>query len=49
MTELGWTPSVTFEVGLDKTIDWYLANTKWLNNIVSGQYKAYYDQMNGTR
>ncbi len=49
MTELGWAPSVTFEVGIDKTIDWYLANEKWLNNIVSGQYQAYYDQMYGNR
>ncbi|RKY08331.1 MAG: dTDP-glucose 4,6-dehydratase [Planctomycetota bacterium] len=49
MTELGWAPSVTFEVGIEKTIDWYLANEKWLNNIVSGQYQAYYDQMYGNR
>ncbi len=49
MTELGWAPSVTFEVGIDKTIDWYLANKKWLDNIVSGQYQAYYDEMYGNR
>ncbi len=43
--ELGWTPSVTFEEGLTKTIDWYLDNNKWLNNIVSGNYKKYYERM----
>ncbi|MCW3117690.1 MAG: rfbB [Chitinophagaceae bacterium] len=40
--ELGWKPSVTFEEGLSQTIDWYLANTEWLNHIVSGEYQAYY-------
>jgi dTDP-glucose 4,6-dehydratase len=39
--ELGWKPSVTFEQGLEKTIDWYLANTKWLQNILSGKYADY--------
>jgi len=45
--ELGWSPSVTFEEGLSKTIDWYLANEKWLNNVTSGAYKDYYDKMYG--
>ncbi len=49
MTELGWAPSVTFEVGIEKTIDWYLANKNWLNNIVSGQYQTYYQEMYGNR
>ena len=40
--ELGWMPSVTFEEGLNKTIDWYLNNEDWLNNVTSGAYKAYY-------
>lgn len=40
--ELGWYPSVTFEQGLSKTIDWYLENRKWLENITSGEYKEYY-------
>lgn len=40
--ELGWSPSVTFEEGLDKTIDWYLENTQWLNNVTSGDYQNYY-------
>lgn len=42
--ELGWAPSVTFEQGLDKTIDWYLANTEWLNHVTSGAYQQYYQQ-----
>jgi dTDP-glucose 4,6-dehydratase len=40
--ELGWSPSVTFEEGLSKTIDWYLGNKKWLKNTTSGKYLDYY-------
>ena len=40
--ELGWKPSVSFEQGLSKTIDWYLENTEWLKNVTSGEYKNYY-------
>jgi dTDP-glucose 4,6-dehydratase len=40
--ELGWEPSVTFEQGMDKTIDWYLANEEWMQNITSGAYMDYY-------
>lgn len=40
--ELGWEPSITFEEGLEKTVDWYLENEKWLNNVTSGAYKEYY-------
>ncbi len=40
--ELGWKPSVTFEQGLEKTIDWYLGNEDWLKNITSGKYQEYY-------
>jgi dTDP-glucose 4,6-dehydratase len=43
--ELGWSPSVTFEEGLSKTIDWYLNNTDWLENVTSGEYKNYYKKM----
>ncbi|SFS55112.1 dTDP-glucose 4,6-dehydratase [Zhouia amylolytica] len=39
---LGWAPSVTFEEGLDKTIDWYLANEEWLQHVTSGAYQDYY-------
>jgi dTDP-glucose 4,6-dehydratase len=42
--ELGWEPSVTFEEGLSITIDWYLENEDWLNNVTSGQYQSYYEQ-----
>ncbi len=42
--ELGWEPSVTFNEGLSKTIDWYLNNEKWLNQVTSGAYKEYYNK-----
>lgn len=42
--ELGWKPSVTFEEGLEKTIDWYLANQEWLEHVTSGQYLEYYNK-----
>lgn len=42
--ELGWKPSVTFEEGLERTIDWYLANEEWLRNVTSGEYAKYYDK-----
>ena len=45
--ELGWKPTVTFEQGLAKTLDWYLENEDWLNNVTSGDYKAYYTKMYG--
>lgn len=43
--ELGWKPSVTFEEGLEKTVDWFLKNENWLNNVTSGEYREYYDKM----
>ncbi|MGB4292615.1 MAG: dTDP-glucose 4,6-dehydratase [Bacteroidales bacterium] len=43
--ELGWQPSVSFEEGIEKTIDWYLENTRWLENVVSGEYEKYYEKM----
>ena len=42
--ELGWVPSLQFEEGLEKTIDWYLENTDWLENVTSGDYQKYYEQ-----
>ncbi len=42
--ELGWKPSVTFEQGLERTIDWFLSNETWLNNVTSGEYAKYYDK-----
>lgn len=41
--ELSWSPSLQFEEGLEKTVDWYLANEEWLNNVVSGTYEKYYE------
>lgn len=40
--ELGWTPSLTFEQGLEKTVDWYLGNQVWMENVLSGDYEKYY-------
>jgi dTDP-glucose 4,6-dehydratase len=44
-TQLGWKPTYTFEQGIKETIEWYLNNTKWIDNIVSGDYVNYYEGM----
>ena len=49
MKELGWEPSLQFEEGLEKTIDWYLANAEWMDEITSGAYQQYYDNQYTTR
>jgi len=49
MNELGWRPSLQFEEGLSKTIDWYLDNEEWLDHVTSGQYRAYYEQQYANR
>ena len=41
--ELGWEPSLQFEEGMSKTLDWYLTNTEWLEHITSGAYRDYYE------
>ena len=41
--ELGWNPSLQFEEGLEKTVDWYLTNEDWLNHVTSGDYQNYYE------
>jgi dTDP-glucose 4,6-dehydratase len=46
---LGWQPSVTFEQGIARTIDWYLHNDRWLANVVSGAYQQYYEKMYANR
>ncbi len=46
---LNWRPSVSFEEGIEKTIDWYVQNQKWLANVVSGEYQKYYESMYGNR
>jgi dTDP-glucose 4,6-dehydratase len=45
--ELGWRPSVDFKEGLSKTIDWYIENEQWMNNVTSGAYKDYYQKQYG--
>lgn len=45
--ELGWKPSVTFEEGLAQTIDWYMNNKEWLDNVNSGDYQKYYEKQYG--
>jgi len=47
--ELGWEPSLQFEEGIRNTIDWYLANEEWLNNITSGDYQKYYENQYANR
>ncbi|RUT77984.1 dTDP-glucose 4,6-dehydratase [Ancylomarina longa] len=42
--ELGWNPSIKFEEGFEKTIDWYLSHSEWLDHILSGDYEKYYNQ-----
>ena len=47
--ELGWLPETKFADGIQKTIEWYLNNKSWWERIVSGEYRAYFDQMYGER
>jgi len=49
MNELGWKPSVTFEQGLGQTVDWYLANQEWLDNVTSGAYQDYNEKQYANR
>ena len=44
-TEFGWEPSLQFEEGLEKTVDWYLSNKEWLDNVTSGAYRQYYQNL----
>jgi dTDP-glucose 4,6-dehydratase len=47
--ELGWKPSITFEIGLENTVDWYLNNSDWVEKVTSGAYKDYYENMYSNR
>ncbi|TNF46589.1 MAG: dTDP-glucose 4,6-dehydratase [Bacteroidetes bacterium] len=47
--ELGWKPSITFEKGLEDTVDWYLNNSEWVEKVTSGAYKEYYENMYSDR
>ena len=49
MKELGWQPSLQFKEGLEKTVDWYLSNPAWLNDVTSGHYQEYYAEMYANR
>jgi dTDP-glucose 4,6-dehydratase len=47
--ELGWKPSLQFEEGLEKTVDWYLQNEEWIRHVTSGDYQHYYEEMYSKR
>ena len=47
--ELGWSPSLQFEEGIDRTVRWYLENQAWMDSITSGEYEKYYEDMYGKR
>ena len=47
--ELGWAPETMFAEGIEKTVDWYLANRKWWQDIISGEYRNYYEKMYSNR
>lgn len=47
--ELNWKPTYSFEEGLSETVDWYLNNDEWLNNVISGSYKKYYEKQYSNR
>ena len=49
ISQLNWSPSVSFEEGIRRTIDWYFQNNDWLSNVVSGDYQKYYDSMYSNR
>jgi dTDP-glucose 4,6-dehydratase len=49
MKDLGWEPSLQFEEGIDKTVDWYLNNQQWMDEVTSGDYAKYYDNMYAKR
>jgi dTDP-glucose 4,6-dehydratase len=44
-SQLGWSPTYTFEEGMKKTINWYLDNSEWMKRIISGEYERYYNEM----
>ena len=46
-SQLGWKPEISFEQGLEKTVDWYLANEAWLEHVISGSYQQYYEKQYG--
>ena len=49
MHELGWKPSLQFEEGIERTIDWYMDNQAWMDEVTSGNYQNYYNKMYANR
>jgi dTDP-glucose 4,6-dehydratase len=47
--DLGWKPSLQFEEGLEKTVEWFLSNEEWLQSVTSGNYQTYYNDQYGKR
>jgi dTDP-glucose 4,6-dehydratase len=47
--DLGWVPAITFEKGLEKTVEWYLENEEWLNDVTTGNYQQYYNAQYNNR
>lgn len=48
-SELNWTPKMTFTLGVEQTVDWYLNNCRWVDSVIDGSYKEYYQEMYGNR
>jgi dTDP-glucose 4,6-dehydratase len=48
-SDLGWKPSLQFEEGLEKTVEWFLNNEEWLQSVTSGNYQSYYNDQYGKR
>jgi dTDP-glucose 4,6-dehydratase len=48
-TELGWRPAVDFAGGMERTVRWYIENQEWLDQVLSGEYQRYYEEMYGGR
>ena len=44
-SELNWTPKMTFDIGMEQTVDWYLNNRQWVDSVIDGSYKEYYQEM----
>ena len=47
--ELGWSPETTFDEGIKKTVDWYMNNKQWWEDIINGEYQNYYEKMYSNR
>ena len=45
--DLDWQPKMTFDIGMERTVEWYLANQEWLESVIDGSYREYYEKMYG--